>query len=124
MTNSPPTDPAVTPRFADIATFLRSRDLPVTGYRHDRDLEGIFSDRQMSYCNYGAINRSYDLDNLQTNMFVVLKGRMMKSFIYAALLSMAFFPATYAAELADIVYINGKVYTVNEAQPWATANLR
>ena len=45
----------------------------------------------------------------------------MKSFMYAVLLSMASIPATYAAELADIAYTNGKVYTVNEAQPWAEA---
>ena len=29
--------------------------------------------------------------------------------------------ATSAAEVADVVYTNGRIYTVNEAQPWAEA---
>ena len=30
-------------------------------------------------------------------------------------------PAVYASEIADTAYVNGKIYTVNEAQPWAEA---
>ena len=38
------------------------------------------------------------------------------SFPFASL-----FSAVNAAEMADTVYTNGKIYTVNEVQPWAEA---
>jgi len=39
----------------------------------------------------------------------------------ASLLLVHFSVALHAAEVADTVYTNGKIYTVNEAQPWAEA---
>lgn len=39
----------------------------------------------------------------------------------ASLLLLPFSGALQAGEIADTVYINGKIYTVNETQPWAEA---
>ncbi len=45
----------------------------------------------------------------------------MKNFIRTTLVTLVISSAAHAAELADSVYKNGKIYTVNEAQPWAEA---
>ena len=39
----------------------------------------------------------------------------------ASLLIIPFLDVVHASEVADTVYTNGKIYTVNEAQPWAEA---
>ena len=46
---------------------------------------------------------------------------MMMKFIRTILILLAIVSTTQAAELADTVYKNGKIYTVNQAQPWAEA---
>jgi predicted amidohydrolase YtcJ len=45
----------------------------------------------------------------------------MKNFIGAALIILVIGSAVHAADFADTVYKNGKIYTVNETQPWAEA---
>lgn len=46
---------------------------------------------------------------------------MMMKFIRTILILLAIVSTTQAAELADTVYKNGNIYTVNESQPWAEA---
>ena len=45
----------------------------------------------------------------------------MKNFIRTTLITLVIGSAAHAANFADTVYTNGKIYTVNEAQPWADA---
>ena len=46
---------------------------------------------------------------------------MKLNLILLALVIMGFSASAFTAQKADTVYINGKIYTVNEAQPWAEA---
>lgn len=45
----------------------------------------------------------------------------MKHFMRTVLIALVIGSTAHAAELADTVYKNGKIYTVNEAQPWVEA---
>ena len=45
----------------------------------------------------------------------------MKKMILASLIGLLVAPISAFAEEADAVYINGKIYTVNDEQPWAEA---
>ena len=46
---------------------------------------------------------------------------MNREFRFAIVLTLTLMTVPAAAENADSVYVNGRIYTVNESQPWAQA---
>jgi predicted amidohydrolase YtcJ len=52
-----------------------------------------------------------------------MTNRLTRSFlaVSSALLLGACSPSGPSADVADVVYVNGRIYTVNEAQPWVEA---
>jgi opacity protein-like surface antigen len=45
----------------------------------------------------------------------------MKNFLLGTILLTAAFSSAVSAQIADTVYTNGKIYTVNEKKPWVEA---